>query len=80
MLRDCLFHYCFAMHVITCPRQYTTLELVVDHCSISRIFAIRKLLLSTRLFFRSEMKQGSAFGVFLHSHARSVSIGNALPC
>jgi hypothetical protein len=52
----------------------------VDNCSISRIVAIRKLLLSTRLFFRSEMTQGSDFGVFLHSHARSVSIGNTLPC
>jgi hypothetical protein len=52
----------------------------VDHCSISRIVAIIKLLLSTRLFFRSETKQGSAFCVFLNSHARSVSIGNTLPC
>jgi hypothetical protein len=31
-------------------------------------------------FFRSDMKQGSAFCVFLHSHARSVIIGNTLPC
>jgi hypothetical protein len=52
----------------------------VDHCSISRIVAIRKLLLSTRLFCRREMKQGSAFCVFLHSHASIVSIGNTLPC
>jgi hypothetical protein len=52
----------------------------VDHCSISRIVAIRKLMLSTRLFFRSEMKQGSDFCVFLHSHARSVIIGDTLPC
>jgi hypothetical protein len=53
----------------------------VDYCSIYRIVAIRRLMLSTRLFFRSEMKQGSAFCVFLHSHARSVSIvGNTLSC
>jgi hypothetical protein len=50
------------------PNSRNINELVtVDHCSISRIVAIRKLLLSTRLFFRSEMKQGSAFCVILHS-------------
>jgi hypothetical protein len=52
----------------------------VDNCSISKIVAIRKPMLSTTLFFRSEMKQGSDFCVFLHSHARSVSAGNTLPC
>jgi hypothetical protein len=50
------------------------LFVTVDHCSISRIVAIRKLLLSTRLFFRSEMKQGFAFCVILHSHTHIVSI------
>jgi hypothetical protein len=47
---------------------------MIDHCSISRIVAIRQMLLSTRLLFRSEMNEGSAFCVFLHSHARIVII------
>jgi hypothetical protein len=42
----------------------------VYHCSIYRIVAIGKLMLSTGLLFRSEMKQVSAFCVFVHSHAR----------
>jgi hypothetical protein len=58
-----------------------TYNLDVDHLSISRIIEIRKkLLLSTKLFFRSEMNQGSAFCMILHSHAHSVSIGNTLTC
>jgi hypothetical protein len=52
----------------------------VNHFLITRIVAIRKLMLSTRLSFRSEMKQGSAFSVFLLPHARRVCIGNTLPC
>jgi hypothetical protein len=52
----------------------------VDHFSISRIVAIRKLMLSTILLFRSETKKGSVFCAILHSHARSVTIGNTLPC
>jgi hypothetical protein len=52
----------------------------VNHFLITRIVAIRKLMLSTILSFRSEMKQGSAFTVFILPHARRVCIGNTLPC
>jgi hypothetical protein len=52
----------------------------VNHCLITRIVAIRKLLLSTRLSFISEVRQGFAFNVFLLPHAHRVCIGNTLPC
>jgi hypothetical protein len=52
----------------------------VDHCSMSRIVAIIKLPLSTRLSFISEMKHGHALSVFLLSNSRRVCTGKTLPC